>query len=241
VFGTIRSEIRTIFDKDPAARSTVEVLLCYSGLHALLLHRLAHYLWVRRMRFLARFISTFSRFATGIEIHPGAKIGERFFIDHGTGVVIGETTEIGNDVLMYQGASLGGVGKEKGKRHPTIGNSVVIGAGAKVLGAITVGENVKIGAGSVVVKNIPANTTVVGVPGRVVALNGRRISPLNVLEHGELPDPEAEAIRCLAQRVSQLEDELGKLARGEKVEVPANPNSEEMCKVLEMFVEGGGI
>ncbi len=243
MFNRIKNDIKTIFDKDPAARSTLEVLLCYSGLHALLLHRLAHYLWLRNIPLIPRIISQVGRFITGIEIHPGAKIGERFFIDHGMGVVIGETTEIGDDVLMYQGATLGGTGKEKGKRHPTIGNGVVIGAGARVLGAIMVGDNVKVGAGSVVVKDVPPNSTVVGVPGHVTVQNGQRISTRNVLEHGQLPDPEAEAIRCLVRKMNDMEEKINKLAKGEEVEVVVdNPSSEKNeSRILYEFIDGGGI
>lgn len=243
MFKRMKGDIQTIFEKDPAARNTLEVLLCYSGLHAILFHRLAHYFWVHKVPLIPRIISQISRFLTGIEIHPGAIIGERFFIDHGMGVVVGETTEIGNDVLMYQGVTLGGAGKEKGKRHPTIGQSVVIGAGARVLGAIKIGDNVKIGAGSVVVKDVPPNTTVVGVPGHVVVQNGQRISPLNVLEHGRLPDPEAQAIKCLVRRVNDLEKRINKQSKGEKVEASlSNPSSKNKdYKVLDVFLNGEGI
>lgn len=214
-----RDDVKTIFEKDPAARSLFEVLLCYPGLHALLAHRVAHALYKRRVPLLPRIISHTSRFFTGIEIHPGAQIGERFFIDHGLGVVIGETAEIGNDVLLYQGVTLGGTGKEKGKRHPTLDDNVVVGAGAKVLGAITIGKNVKVGAGSVVVKPVPADTTVVGVPGRIVFMNGRRLDELEALEHGMLPDPEAQALKCLGEKLRELErrlDHMGQPETGEK-------------------------
>ncbi len=165
MFGTIREQIETIFREDPAAKSILEIVLCYPGFHAVLMHRLAHRLYEAQIPILPRFLSQISRFLTGIEIHPGATIGRRFFIDHGMGVVIGETTEIGDDVLIYQGVTLGGTGNEQGKRHPTIGNNVVIGTGAKVLGSIRIGNNVKIGAGSVVVHPVPDNSTVVGIPG----------------------------------------------------------------------------
>ena len=168
MFKTLREDIQTVFAKDPAARSVLEVLFCYPGLHALWLHRLAHFLWQHKLRFLARFLSHINRFLTGIEIHPGAKIGRRFFIDHGAGVVIGETAEIGDDVLMYQGAVLGGTTLEKKNRHPTVGNNVVMGTGAIALGAITIGDGARIGSGSVVVKSVPARATVVGIPGRIV-------------------------------------------------------------------------
>jgi serine O-acetyltransferase len=216
---TLKEEINTIFEKDPAAKSVVEVIFCYPGFHAIILHRTAHWLYRKRVPLLPRIISQLSRFITGIEIHPGAKIGRRFFIDHGMGVVIGETTEIGDDVLVYQNATLGGTGKDKGKRHPTLGNHVVVGAGAKVLGAINVGAGVKIGAGSVLVRSVPENTTVVGVPGRVVMSQGRRLSAEEELQHGMLPDPEAQAIKCLGDRIRELEqriDELGETVGQEK-------------------------
>lgn len=201
MFRELREQIETIFREDPAATGILEILLCYPGLHAIVAHRLAHRLYNWRVPVLPRFISQISRFFTGIEIHPGARIGHRFFIDHGSGVVIGETTEIGDDVLLYQGVTLGGTGNEKGKRHPTLGNNVVVGTGAKVLGNIRVGDNVKIGAGSVVVRHVPDNSTVVGIPGRVV-----RIRPEGgPLEHGRLPDPEGQAIEDLARRVEELE------------------------------------
>ena len=168
MFKTLKEDIQTVFAKDPAARSVVEIICCYPGLHALWFHRLAHYLWRHRIRFPARLLANVSRFLTGIEIHPGAKIGQRFFIDHGAGVVIGETAEIGDDALMYQGVVLGGTTLKKGKRHPTIGNNVVFGTGAVVLGGITVGAGASIGSGSVVVKSVPTGATVVGLPGRIV-------------------------------------------------------------------------
>ncbi len=168
MFKTLKEDIQTVFTKDPAARSVLEVICCYPGLHALWWHRVAHFLWRRKLRFLARLVSHINRFFTGIEIHPGASIGRRFFIDHGAGVVIGETAEIGNDVLMYQGAVLGGTSLKKGKRHPTIGSNVVMGTGAVALGAITIGDGARIGSGSVVVKSIPPCATVVGIPGRIV-------------------------------------------------------------------------
>jgi serine O-acetyltransferase len=205
MFRIIREQLDTIFREDPAAKSTIEILLCYPGFHAVLWHRLAHRLYQAQVPLLPRVISQFSRFFTGIEIHPGAAIGRRFFIDHGMGVVIGETSEIGDDVLIYQGVTLGGTGNEKGKRHPTIGNHVVIGTGAKVLGSITIGNNVKIGAGSVVVRPVPPNSTVVGIPGRIVRM---RNADNEVLEHGQLPDPEREEIDELRKRVDELEQRL---------------------------------
>lgn len=210
MFKVMREDIQTVFTKDPAARSTLEVLLCYPGLHALWLHRLAHFLWQRQLRLPARFISHLSRFLTGIEIHPGATIGRRFFIDHGAGVVIGETSEIGDDVLIYQGVVLGGTTSEKKKRHPTLCNNVVLGAGAIALGAITIGEGARIGSGSVVIKSVPPGVTVVGVPGRSVE---DRHKPILELDHGKLPDPIAEAIRLVLQEQDKLEERLIKLEK----------------------------
>jgi serine O-acetyltransferase len=204
MFLTIREQIDTVFERDPAAKSRLEILLCYPGLHATLLHRLAHRLYNWNVPLIPRLISQFSRFFTGIEIHPGAKIGRRFFIDHGSGVVIGETSEIGDDVLLYQGVTLGGTGHEKGKRHPTLGNHVVVGTGAKVLGNILIGNHVKIGAGSVVVRPAPDYSTVVGVPGHIV----RSRNEGGDLEHGKLPDPEGQAIEDLKRRVEELEEHL---------------------------------
>ena len=206
---TIREQIDTIFRDDPSAKSVIEIVLCSPGLHAMVAHRLANRLLHAGVPLLPRLISQVSRFFTGIEIHPAAKIGRRFFIDHGMGVVIGETAEIGDDVLIYQNVTLGGTGKEKGKRHPTIGNDVVIGAGAKVLGNIRIGNRVKIGAGSVVVKPVPDNSTVVGIPGRIVRM---RAENNEQLEHGELPDPEGQALDDLRARVSELERTLKELA-----------------------------
>lgn len=204
---TIREQIETVFREDPAARSTLEILLCYPGLHAILLHRLSHRLHRLGVPLLPRLISQFGRWITGIEIHPGAKIGRRFFIDHGMGVVIGETTEIGDDVLLYQGVTLGGTGKECGKRHPTVGNHVVVGTGAKVLGNILIGDGSRIGAGSVVVHPVPPGSTVVGIPGKVVRrrTEADRMESDDDLEHGKLPDPEGQAIAELRDRVAKLE------------------------------------
>ncbi|MEM9161734.1 MAG: serine O-acetyltransferase [Cyanobacteria bacterium P01_F01_bin.4] len=199
------ADFKIIFDRDPAARNWLEVLFCYPGLQALLMHRVAHRLWHLGLPFVPRLISHLARFFTGIEIHPGATIGQGVFIDHGMGVVIGETAIIGDDVLIYQGVTLGGTGKESGKRHPTLGNHVVVGAGAKVLGNIQIGNNVRIGAGSVVLREVPSDCTVVGVPGRVVYRSGERVEPL---EHGRLPDSEAEVIRTLVDRIENLEQQL---------------------------------
>lgn len=196
--------IRAAQKKDPAATGFLEVLLLYQGLHALVSHRVAHFFYKLRLFFLARLISQVSRFTTGIEIHPGAKIGKRFFIDHGMGVVIGETSVIGDDVLLYQGVTLGGTGLEKGKRHPTIGNNVVIGGGAKVLGNITIGDNSYIGSNAVVIKDVPANSTVVGVPGRITKQDGKKIDIS--LDHIHVLDPIMQSIEELEKRIEKLED-----------------------------------
>lgn len=202
MFRTIKEQVDTIFREDPAARSVIEVLLCYPGLHAVLLHRIAHTLYGWNIKLMARIVSQIARGLTGIEIHPGATIGRRFFIDHGMGVVIGETAIIGDDVILYQGVTLGGTGKARGKRHPTIGNRVVVGTGAKVLGDITLGDNVKVGAGSVVVHSVPGDSTVVGIPGRIVRTRGQIADDL---QHGQLPDPQGQDLENMRQRVDQLE------------------------------------
>ncbi|MFD2672493.1 serine O-acetyltransferase [Marinicrinis sediminis] len=207
MFSTLRSDVRTIFENDPAARNTFEVIFTYSGLHALWAHRFAHWFYKKRLPMVARFISQVSRFFTGIEIHPGAQIGQRFFIDHGMGVVIGETCEIGDDVVIYQGVTLGGTGKEKGKRHPTIGNNVVISSGAKVLGSFTVGDYSRIGANSVVLQEVPPNCTVVGIPGRVVKRDGVRIGKL---DHGNVPDPVIELCSHLQSEIDRLKEEISR-------------------------------
>lgn len=204
MFKKFKEDIDVIFEQDPAARSYLEVILTYSGLHAIWSHRIAHALYKRKFYFLARLISQISRFFTGIEIHPGAVIGRRFFIDHGMGVVIGETCEIGDNVTLYQGVTLGGTGKEKGKRHPTIKNNVLISTGAKVLGSIIIGENSKIGAGSVVLKEVPPNSTVVGVPGRVVVQDGKRVGRARDLKHNELPDPISDRINSMEEEIAEL-------------------------------------
>lgn len=211
MFEQFREDIRTVFERDPAAKSVIEVLFCYPGIQALVCHRFNHKLYKMRWYFLARVFSQIARFITGIEIHPGATIGRRFFIDHGAGVVIGETAEIGDDVTMYQCSVLGGTGKEKGKRHPTIGNGVMIATGAKVLGSINVGEHAKIGAGAVVIRDVPANTTVVGVPGRIVVQDGQRVAEEEVdLHHESLPDPVLQMIENLQRRIDELEREVNK-------------------------------
>ena len=206
----LKEDIQTAFREDPAARNTIEVLFCYPGLHAIWAHRISHWLWQKGFKNLSRFLAHFSRFLTGVEIHPGAKIGRRFFIDHGMGVVIGETAQIGNDVLIYQGVVLGGTSRQKHKRHPTIGNNVVIGAGATLLGPIKVSDGARIGAGSVVIKDVPPNATVVGVPGRtVVQKTPRKISGID-LDHNKLPDPVIEVLHRLEKRIVELEKIVGK-------------------------------
>jgi serine O-acetyltransferase len=219
MFDRIRRDIQVIFERDPAAQSVVEILFCYPGFHAMRFHHAAHWLWTRGFRFPARFLSHISRCLTGIEIHPGATIGEGFFIDHGMGVVIGETAEIGRNVTMYHGVTLGGTSWKKGKRHPTIGENVIIGANAAILGAITVGDNSKIGSGSVVNREVPPNSTVVGIPGRVVYREGNVYNdPTGV---AGTPDPEGKAIQCLTEQVMALErrlEEFGKrLSKPEEV------------------------
>ncbi|MCF7907540.1 MAG: serine O-acetyltransferase [Candidatus Omnitrophica bacterium] len=202
----IREDIKTVFREDPAARSTLEVLLCYPGLHAIWVHRISHWLWVKELNTLARLLSHMARFLTGIEIHPGAKIGRRFFIDHGMGVVVGETSEIGNDVLLYQGVVLGGVSHEKAKRHPTLSDKAVIGAGAILLGPINIGKGARVGAGSVVISDVPENATAVGVPGRVVLPKAsKKVSGVE-LDHNKLPDPVIEVLHRLEKRIEELED-----------------------------------
>lgn len=199
------ADFKIVFERDPAARSWIEVLTCYPGFHALALHRVSHWLWNVGIPLLPRLLSHVSRLFTGIEVHPGATIGHGVFIDHGMGVVIGETAIIGDYALIYQGVTLGGTGKESGKRHPTLGENVVVGAGAKVLGNILIGNNVRIGAGSVVLREVPSDCTVVGVPGRIVYRSGERVGPL---EHGRLPDSEAQVIRALVNRIENLEKDL---------------------------------
>lgn len=223
----LREDLRCVFERDPAARSTLEVLTTYPGLHAVIFHRLAHRMWRRELRFTARFLSFLGRTLTNVDIHPGARIGRRFFIDHGACVVIGETAEVGDDVTLYHGVTLGGTSWNKGKRHPTLMDGVVVGAGAKILGPITVGERARVGANSVVVKDAPADCTVVGVPGRIV--DQRPVSLRSgtgiALDHNQLPDPVARSIQCLVQRIDALETELRQL-RHEPI-----PIHGENCKV----------
>jgi len=209
----VRRDIRAVLNRDPAARSTMEVILCYPGFHAMLFHRVAHFLWNRRVYLIARWISHVGRFLTGIEIHPGAQIGENFFIDHGMGVVIGETTQIGRNCTIYQGVTLGGVSLHKGKRHPTLEDNVIVGVGAKVLGPNTIGAGSRIGAASVVIADVPPGSTVVGVPGRVVYREGEEgddPESSGAFEHANLPDPVESALQALNLRIAEFERELDK-------------------------------
>jgi serine O-acetyltransferase len=236
VFNTLREDIQTVFNRDPAARSVTEVLFCYPGLHALWAHRLAHFLWRHGIKLLARIISHLNRFFTGIEIHPGARIGRRFFIDHGSGVVIGETSEIGDDVLLYQGVVLGGTTLEKKKRHPTLGSGVEMGSGAIALGPINIGEGARIGASSVVIKSVPPGVTVVGIPGRVVT---KQVKPVMDLEHGKLPDPVAEAIKLVLQDQHKLEERLKKLESLSGVTNPPDELEESRLEIEKDFSQSG--
>ncbi|MGF1497630.1 MAG: serine O-acetyltransferase [Elainellaceae cyanobacterium] len=262
MLSTLVADFRIIFERDPAARNWLEVLICYPGLQALMFHRFAHALYTLKIPFLPRLISHVSRFLTGIEIHPGATIGQGVFIDHGMGVVIGETTILGDYCLIYQGVTLGGTGKESGKRHPTLGHNVVVGAGAKVLGNIAIGNDVRIGAGSVVLRDVPSDCTVVGVPGRIVYRSGERVDPL---EHGRLPDSEAQVIRVLVDRIEALEQEVSSLRQqqaDQRAEVyamavasqqpcaesevsAAGLRNSDQCrlqdKTIEQFLDGSGI
>jgi serine O-acetyltransferase len=235
IFKLLKEDIETVFRKDPAAKSVLEVIVCYPGLHALWFHRIAHWFYKKRFFFIARLISHISRFLTGIEIHPGAKIGRRFFIDHGMGVVIGETTEIGDDVLIYQGVVLGGVSLSKGKRHPTVGNNVVIGAGAIVLGNIKIGDNARIGAGSVVLKDVPEGATVVGVPARVSL--GFTKQQLELLEHNKLPDPIAEGFEIIIREINKLEERIKKIESLEGITTQIDEYFEQKKKELEKIFE----
>ncbi|HIK27512.1 MAG: serine O-acetyltransferase [Oscillatoriaceae bacterium SKW80] len=264
MLNTLLADFRIIFERDPAARNWLEVLFCYPGLQALLFYRIAHWLHVLGIPFIPRLISHIARFLTGIEIHPGAQIGKGVFIDHGMGVVIGETAIVGDYALIYQGVTLGGTGKQSGKRHPTLGENVVVGAGAKVLGNIQIGNNVRIGAGSVVLRDVPSDCTVVGVPGRIVYRSGVRVNPL---EHGQLPDSEAAVIRSLVDRIEALEEQIeilklekslatarvgGELSAGDSTvlldalaEKTAGANRYLKCrlqdKAIQEFLDGAGI
>ena len=231
---SMREDIAAVFDRDPAARSYLEVLLCYPGLHALWFHRINHWLWKHHLRLLARWLSQWARLFTGIEIHPGAEIGHRLFIDHGMGVVIGETCVVGDDVTLYQGVTLGGTGKEKGKRHPTLGNGVVVGTGAKVLGNITVGDNCRVGAGSVVLRSIPDNSTIVGVPGHIVLRNGKRVV---ITDPKEISDPMSDVFIRLAGEVHQIREQLQQHTNATLTPEPNLTIDEEW----DTFSDGGGI
>lgn len=253
MFSSLIADFKIIFERDPAARNWLEVLFCYPGLQAILLHRFSHWLFQIGIPFIPRFLSHIGRFLTGIEIHPGAQIGQGVFIDHGMGVVIGETAILGDYCLIYQGVTLGGTGKETGKRHPTLGENVVVGAGCKVLGNIQIGNSVRIGAGSVVLRDVPSDCTVVGVPGRVVYRSGVKVNPL---EHGNLPDSEANVIRTLVDRIESLEKQVIELQEQQN-KVPTflfslssdSPSSEFNSqesfrikdKVIQEFLEGAGI
>ena len=226
MLNTLKSDIAIIKERDPAARGILEIILCYPGFQAIFIHRFTHTLWKYKLPIIPRLLSQINRSLTGIEIHPGAKIGRKVFIDHGMGVVIGETAEIGDNCLLYQGVTLGGTGKSHGKRHPTLKRNVVIGAGAKVLGSITVGTNTRIGAGSVVVRSVASNSTVVGVPGRVVHQSGVKINPL---AHSALPDAEANVIRNLMERIDQLENQINRLQK--TIQSMANDEAIDISKL----------
>jgi serine O-acetyltransferase len=233
-FKSVHEDIAAVFERDPAARSYLEVLACYPGLHALWAHRLNHWLWRHGMRFLARFHSQVIRFFTGIEIHPGAEIGRRVFIDHGMGVVIGETAIVGDDVTLYQGVTLGGTGKEKGKRHPTLENNVTIGAGARILGNITVGENSRVGAGSVVLRSVPHNSTIVGVPGHIVLRNGKRVV---ITDPSQISDPLSDVLIKVAAEVHELREKFQDHTRERLSPEPEIHFDEE----YETFSDGAGV
>jgi serine O-acetyltransferase len=225
--GLIREDVATVLERDPAAKSRLEIFLCYSGLHAVWFYRINHWLWQHGFLLLARCFSQLARFLTGIEIHPGAEIGHRLFIDHGLGVVIGETAIVGDDVTLYQGVTLGGTGKEHGKRHPTIEDNVVIGGGAKVLGNITVGRNSRIGAGSVVLRNVPERSTVVGVPGHIIFRNGERVV---ITDPKQINDPLSEALAAVATEVSRLRERVQRLEGSER---STEPLSASLQRIME--------
>lgn len=226
----IREDVSTVMERDPAARSRLEVLLCYSGLHAVWFYRLNHWLWNHRLFLLGRWLSQVARFITGIEIHPGARIGRRLFIDHGMGVVIGETTILGDDVTLFQGVTLGGTGKEHGKRHPTIEDSVVVGGGAKVLGNITVGKNCRIGAGSVVLRSVPEHSTVVGVPGHIIFREGKRIV---ITDPKQINDPLSEALAAVATEVSRLRERVHRLEGSESEGEPLSASLQQIMEDID--------
>lgn len=245
MLSTLLADFRIIFERDPAARNWLEVLVCYPGLQALIFHRISHRLYQLGLPFFPRFLSHIARFLTGVEIHPGAQIGHGVFIDHGMGVVIGETAIIGDYCLIYQGVTLGGTGKESGKRHPTLGKNVVVGGGAKVLGNLEIGNNVRIGAGSVVLRNVPSDCTVVGIPGRIVYRSGVKVDPL---EHGSLPDSEATVIRLLLDRIEALEEQVQTMQSkksSELVSAIAREKFSESCRLsdkeIQQYLDGSGI
>jgi serine O-acetyltransferase len=234
MFRSMRDDIRSIRDRDPAAKSIVEVLLCYSGLHAIWFHRINHWFWVHDWRLLARWLSQVARLLTAIEIHPGAEVGRRVFIDHGMGVVIGETSVVGDDVTLYQGVTLGGTGKEQGKRHPTIGAGAVIGAGARVLGNIRVGENSRVGAGSVVLRDVPDNSTIVGVPGHIVLRGGRRVV---ITDPKQIHDPLSAALAAIAAQVNDLRQRVHRIEGGEALEARTDAELQAISNELQEILE----
>ena len=226
----IREDVTTVMDRDPAAKSRLEVFLCYSGLHAVWFYRMNHWFWNHGLLLLARWLSQIARWLTGIEIHPAAKIGRRLFIDHGMGVVIGETSVIGDDVTLYQGVTLGGTGKEHGKRHPTLEENVVVGGGAKILGNIIIGKNCRIGAGSVVLRNVPDNSTVVGVPGHIVFREGKRVV---ITDPKQINDPLSEALASVANEVTKLRERVQRLEGSEGITEPVHPSLQGLMDDLD--------
>lgn len=231
---SIREDIASVLERDPAAQSVLEIVLCYPGLHALWFHKFNHWLWEHRLRLLARWFSQWARLLTGIEIHPGAQIGRRLFIDHGMGVVIGETSVIGNDVTLFQDVTLGGTGKEKGKRHPTIGNQVVIGAGARVLGNVHVGDNSRVGAGSVVLRNVPDNSTIVGVPGHIVLRSGQRVV---ITDPMQVHDPLSAALSAVATQLKDLRERVRKLEGVNAREIESSAELQALSDELQAIIE----
>src|SRR6202795_501661 len=223
----IREDVANVLEHDPAARSRLEIYLCYSGLHAVWFYRINHWLWNHNFFLLARWLSQVARLLTGIEIHPGAQIGRRLFIDHGLGVVIGETSIVGDDVTLYQGVTLGGTGKDQGKRHPTIEDRVVVGSGAKILGNITVGKNCRIGAGSVVLRNVPEDSTVVGVPGHIIFREGKRVV---ITDPKQINDPLSEALAAVANEVNRLRDRVQQLEGAESKHEPLSPSLQRIIE-----------
>src|SRR6202008_4653125 len=226
----IREDVTNVMDHDPAAKSRLEVFLCYAGLHAVWFYRMNHWLWNHGLFLVARWLSQVARLLTGIEIHPASKIGRRLFIDHGMGVVIGETSIVGDDVTLYQGVSIGGTGKEHGKRHPTLENNVVVGGGAKILGNITIGKNCRIGAGSVVLRNVPENSTVVGVPGHIVFREGKRVV---ITDPKQINDPLSEALAAVANEVNKLRDRVQRLEGGDQITEPVHPTLQGLMDDLD--------